>query len=176
MKRPDKDKSLLRPEDTVNVPSQPDFNPTERYSAANSVLAATTEVTTMRHAGPLPAPSVLAEYDQVVPGLAERIIRMAESQFEHRVEKEKLALSTDIEIAQRTSTYVLVGQIFSFIISMTAILAGTWVAVHGQPWVAGALGGTGVANLVVGIMHARKPAELPLGEIPKTQKPHVAPK
>jgi len=41
-------------------------------------------------AGPLPHPSVLAGYDDVVPGSAERILRMAEKQLEHRIGTESL--------------------------------------------------------------------------------------
>lgn len=34
--------------------------------------------------GPLPDPSSLGEYDQVLPGLADRIVNMAEEEAEHR--------------------------------------------------------------------------------------------
>ena len=34
--------------------------------------------------GPLPPPQVLASYDQILPGCAERIIKMAEEQGLHR--------------------------------------------------------------------------------------------
>lgn len=36
------------------------------------------------YSGPLPRPEDLAKYDQIVPGAAERIIKMAESEMEHR--------------------------------------------------------------------------------------------
>lgn len=36
------------------------------------------------YSGPLPMPEDLAKYDQVVPGAAERIIRMAEDEMKHR--------------------------------------------------------------------------------------------
>jgi uncharacterized membrane protein len=34
--------------------------------------------------GPLPPPDLLAEYEQVIPGLADRIVRMAEEEGRHR--------------------------------------------------------------------------------------------
>jgi len=34
--------------------------------------------------GPLPPPRYLAQYDKVIPGLAERIVRMAEAEQGHR--------------------------------------------------------------------------------------------
>ena len=36
------------------------------------------------HSGPLPSPDVLQKYDQVLPGLAERIMRLTENQHRHR--------------------------------------------------------------------------------------------
>lgn len=40
------------------------------------------------YSGPLPHPEALARYDEIVPGSAERIIRMAEKEMEHRHENE----------------------------------------------------------------------------------------
>ncbi|WP_443192891.1 DUF2335 domain-containing protein [Methylobacterium sp. NMS14P] len=36
------------------------------------------QVTSTQHVGPVPAPDTIAEYDAVVPGAADRMIRMAE--------------------------------------------------------------------------------------------------
>ena len=36
------------------------------------------------YSGPLPQPEALAQYDKIVPGAAERIIKMAEKEMEHR--------------------------------------------------------------------------------------------
>ena len=47
------------------------------------------------HAGPLPPPKQLSEYEEICPGAAERIIQMAESQITHRQELEKLAANTN---------------------------------------------------------------------------------
>lgn len=46
-------------------------------------------VQSVEYSGPLPPPAVLQRYDQVVPGAAERILRMAEGQSKHRQELEK---------------------------------------------------------------------------------------
>jgi Predicted membrane protein (DUF2335) len=40
-------------------------------------------------AGPLPPPALLAEYEQALPGLAERIVAMAENEGNHRRAMEK---------------------------------------------------------------------------------------
>lgn len=45
--------------------------------------------------GPLPPPEVFAGYDQVLPGAAERILKMAEDEANHRRSQEsKLVIST----------------------------------------------------------------------------------
>ena len=39
--------------------------------------------------GPLPPPAALQRYDEVLPGAAERILAMAETEQQHRMEQEK---------------------------------------------------------------------------------------
>lgn len=39
----------------------------------------------MEFSGPLPPPQILGQYDEVLPGAAERILRMAEKQQDHRI-------------------------------------------------------------------------------------------
>lgn len=41
-----------------------------------------------QYSGPLPKPEDLAKYEQVIPGAAERIIKMAEREMQHRHEYE----------------------------------------------------------------------------------------
>ena len=42
-----------------------------------------------QHSGPLPHPQTLAEYDEVMPGLAERIVAMAEGDLAHRQDMQR---------------------------------------------------------------------------------------
>ena len=43
------------------------------------------------HSGPLPHPDILNRYNEVVPGAAERILKMAENEQEHRLSMDKKA-------------------------------------------------------------------------------------
>jgi len=63
--------------------------------------------------GPLPPPDLLLEYDQVAPGLAERIVLMAEKEGDHRrtMQRGLLRLSWG-------------GLISAFVITMTGIVGG----------------------------------------------------
>jgi len=45
--------------------------------------------TLMYHSGPLPSPEVFGKYDEILPGAADRILKMTEKQLEHRIENEK---------------------------------------------------------------------------------------
>ena len=57
----------------------------------NSKNMRVTEVS-QSFSGPLPPPEILRKFDEVVPGAAERIIKMAEDQSIHRKELEKNSL------------------------------------------------------------------------------------
>ena len=76
-----------------------------------------TQVVQAHFAGPLPFPEHLSEYEGISPGAAERIIRMAELQADHRRTTESNVVDSGIRLASR-------GQIFAFVIGMTALLGG----------------------------------------------------
>lgn len=76
-----------------------------------SVSLSRTEV----FSGPLPHPNILAQYEAIVPGAAERIIVMAENQSRHRIAMEDRVIQSDI----RNSKY---GQIFGFIIAVLGLV------------------------------------------------------
>ena len=46
--------------------------------------------------GPFPHPDILKKFNDVVPGSAERIIKMAEDQSAHRKELENKVIASDI--------------------------------------------------------------------------------
>jgi len=51
--------------------------------------------------GPLPPPEVLREYNAIMPGLADRIVTMAETQSRHRMALEKNAIESDVSRANK---------------------------------------------------------------------------
>lgn len=70
--------------------------------------------------GPLPPPSLLAKYNEVVPGGAERILAMAESQSKHRESLESKVVEGNIKSQQR-------GSLYAFVIAMTTITGGIYL-------------------------------------------------
>ena len=67
--------------------------------------------------GPLPPPEALERYNQTLPGLAERIIVMAESQHSHRLELEKHVIHSNVS-AQK------LGTVLGFVVAMTTVIGG----------------------------------------------------
>ncbi len=93
------------------------------------------------HQGPLPHPSILQEYDNIVPGAAERIICMAEQQAKHRQGLENAVIQSDIEDSKR-------GLYLGFFIGVVAMIAGTVCILQGQTIAGGVIGGSAVPGLV----------------------------
>lgn len=55
-----------------------------RPSSGGAVLAHREELSISHHSGPLPDPATFGQYELVLPGVAERIMRMAEDEAKHR--------------------------------------------------------------------------------------------
>jgi uncharacterized membrane protein len=71
-------------------------------------------------------PSMLREYDEVLPGLANRIVTMAETQSKHRIRLESRVTTSNIWRGH-------LGQIFAFLIAIAGIMAGTYLILHDKP-------------------------------------------
>ncbi len=88
------------------------------------------EVSQEYFSGPIPPPSVMRQYEEILPGSAERILKMAENQSSHRISME----SKIIPRQQREST---LGQIFGFILSLLLIGYGIYAMKEGHAWIGG---------------------------------------
>lgn len=91
--------------------------------------------------GPIPPPSFLKEYEEILPNAADRILTMAEKQGEHRRFMEK----TWLKLSNREVHF---GQILGFLIGVIAIVAGAYTAINGAGISGGLLGTSGVVGLV----------------------------
>lgn len=74
------------------------------------------------YSGPLPHPDILAGYENVLHGAAERIISMAEKEQEHRFSVDEHCLKTD-------SRDSLLGIMFAFLLGLSALVAGVALSV-----------------------------------------------
>lgn len=93
------------------------------------------------YSGPLPPPEILARYEAITPGAADRIIAMAERQSAHRQELESSVIHGNLT-AQR------VGQRYGLIIGVLGISAAVILGVIGKELASSALGGGTVVSLV----------------------------
>lgn len=76
------------------------------------------------HSGPLPAAEELKKYDNVVAGCAERIVKMAEKQQDHRMSLETLAITEQLKQSGRGQHYGLMCALVLIIASFVAIMFG----------------------------------------------------
>jgi uncharacterized membrane protein len=100
-----------------------------------------TEIFSVARSGPLPAASELAGYDAVLPGLAERIVAMAEREQQHRHIVDAKSLDHDFRL-KTTGQYMGAGAL----VLMLGVIA--YMVGHGFAGEASALGTAMVAAVV----------------------------
>ena len=91
--------------------------------------------------GVLPHPNHLRQYDEIVPGGADRIITMVEKQGDHRRGMEKKNIGGDL-----IKSYF--GLVAGLIVALAMIGAGTYVIVKGHDWAGATMIGTVMVSLV----------------------------
>ena len=91
--------------------------------------------------GPLPSPQALKEFNEVIPGAANRIIIQFEKQAEHRQHLERTVVESRSENMKR-------GQCFGFIIGMFGLAASAFLIWNGHELAGSFLGGIDLVGLV----------------------------
>ncbi len=75
--------------------------------------------------GPLPPPEILAGYDRVLPGAADRIVGMAEKNQTHRHALEAKVIPAGVASER-------LGQIFAFLLYLATLASGTYLVSTGK--------------------------------------------
>ena len=83
--------------------------------------------TSFLHAGPIPPPEVMAQYEEVLPGLADRIMAEAERQTAHRQAAEMTVIRNDA----RQSMF---GMAAGVVTVLAALAVAAIFVLQGQPW------------------------------------------
>lgn len=104
-----------------------------------------TRTQTVMHQGPLPDPQTLAQYDALHPGIADRIVAMAEADQRHRMSLEQTELQSNID--HRASLQALqelnarsifrsdmAGQLLGGAVALLALCAAIYTVAAGSPW------------------------------------------
>lgn len=112
----------------------PDFLMGAKQPVVAVSRTTTTEVRS--HQGPLPAADEFRNYEEVLPGAADRILAMAEQQGAHRREMEALAHRGEVDwnsgILRIYSRNSLLGIVFAFLLGLTGLCGGIYLIALGK--------------------------------------------
>jgi uncharacterized membrane protein len=91
----------------------------------NESTGVTAKIQAEYFSGPLPPPSLLARYNDLIPNGAERILAMAERQSAHRESMEAQVVTGNLAIQKQ-------GAYLAFILSLVIILGGIFLMCMGK--------------------------------------------
>lgn len=127
-----------------------DDAPPSSLEPADQQDAAVVQVGAAAFSGPLPPPFILRQYDEIVPGAADRILAMAESQHEHRHALEKRVIFGNVDAQAR-------GQWMGFVLGLVGIIGGFFLIGLGHSgWGVAAIVGSLVSLITVFVVGQRR--------------------
>lgn len=97
----------------------------------------------------IPSPAMLAKYEEVLPGGAERIVRMVETERNHQRDREIFRISGAAREINR-------GQWMGLAIVVASVLCATFLAMNDKVMIAGILGAIGFIGGTAGIFLGRE--------------------
>ncbi len=100
------------------------------------------------HSGPLPDPETLAQYSEIIPNGAERIMLMAEKQLNHRIKMENKVVSGQLFQSN-------LGQLLAFLIGLAALGSANYIIISGHEWTGVVLGVGGLTSLVTAFIKGK---------------------
>ena len=133
---------LKEPETDVDVPEEHNTDIDEREEQIENVVSA---IIQRKYSGPIPPPSSLRGYEEVLPGSADRILSMAERQSQHRQDMEKKMVNSE-------SRDSLLGILFAFALCsgflVTAIVTVVMVPEGAGAVSAAVIGASGIGTII----------------------------
>lgn len=129
---PNSSDDSVRPEDVASqtVERLEPYVLPEHRPKVEMIVEEGVEAVVHHHSGPLPRAADLADYNQIDPSFAERIVRMAEREQQHRHAFPAEVLSKDYAIKSR-------GQNYALILAFGIILFAAYLAWLGDTAMAG---------------------------------------
>lgn len=131
---------------TVVDPPGPITSPAAARVSANGQLIAASK--TVHFSGPMPHPELLGQYEQLCPGSANRIIKMAEQEAEHRRAAENTIIAAQIKDRNKQYSESRCGQLCALAITLAALAAGAYTAVMGHEIAGSVIGVGGIGGIV----------------------------
>lgn len=120
----------------------------------SKVKIVTAFMTTVHHfsssyAGPIPDPDSLRQYEDILPGSADRILKMAENQGSHRRKRE--IKEGDSRIKQSST-----GQWMGFLLALTFMIIAAYLTINGYPIVGGLIATTTIGIVITAFVLGKK--------------------
>jgi uncharacterized membrane protein len=146
----------------------------DRANADEAFARITRSSTLVTHkfSGPIPPPEILAGYERVHPGSADRIITMAETESQHRREMERSIVDGGLSSQKSQFSEARLGQIFALVITIAALAIGGYTAINGHEIAGGILGASSVGGIVTTMVWGRSTNKASSNAGPSsTQKP-----
>jgi len=114
------------------------------------------QVTTASFSGPLPPPALLQGYEAIKTGFADRIVKMAESESDHRRKQEEKALNSDIKASDKEFLERRIGQFLAFAIVIIMASLGFYLAITGRELAGSIFGGPAIVSIVGAFLYRKK--------------------
>lgn len=100
------------------------------------------------YSSPIPVSSELEKYEKLVPGSVKRMLAEAEKENKHRHELEFKQLNANVKLSFIEAAERLLGQFFSFIISISCIFSGAYLVYKGRQISGTIFSGAGIASII----------------------------
>lgn len=143
-------------------------NPTHRNNQGSQLFA--TQQTVTHYQGAIPHPDVLRGMDELVPGTAAKLIKLAEDESLHRRKLELMAIEANIAAQQGQLTLSsqqnksvfrsdLIGQIAGFIVCVLSIVSAVFLGLEGHEGLAAAVAAIPTAAIIKAFNNKKIPQE-----------------
>jgi uncharacterized membrane protein len=125
------------------------------------IAPATPSIVSAHWSGPLPPPAELEQIDRIIPGGADRLLRMAETKLEKELDMAEKKLGKELDMAERERPHRVEdtkrGQYLGWSLAMGAVITAAVVSLcHGAWQVSVALVGIPVLGAVQALIQGRK--------------------
>jgi uncharacterized membrane protein len=128
----------------------PSFHPPQVPNPATGKSIASVSVQRITIQGPLPAPPVLRQYEEIYPGFTNRLLTIVEEEGKHRRSMDQPTLDANYKLARA-------GQIVAGVVCMTALVSGTVLVYVGNTPVGVAVMFGAIASVVGPFLALRRP-------------------
>ena len=111
--------------------------------------------------GPMPPPDLLGRYEEICPGSADRMLRMAEDEAGHRRKIENAIVDAQIQNNRHQFSESRRGQLCALTITIAAIVAGVYTANQGHEIAGSIIGVGGIGGIVTSFILGRHKPKVP---------------